>query len=280
MASKKKTSVKPAEQGGAVANYDYGEEHKGGGYEGTSGADYAIPFLAILQSNSPQVDGSKGPEVKIAEAEAGMLMNTVSMKLYDGAKKGVVFIPCITNRTYVEWKKRSQGGGGGGGFVARHDPDSEAVRKCVSSQPFGKYEINGNDLSETFYVYGILLDEETGETEMIIIAFSSTKIKKYKHVMYRLGSYKGRPPLYANRLRIKTFGDQNDKGYFQNFIIQPAIDDDVGKSLIPPKDGDEPNPLLLAGKQLKEQVLSGVVKADHKSEAVAAGTGDATDDAY
>lgn len=266
MAGKDGKTVAKSGPTGVGAVHDYGEEMAGQGFENTSGADYAIPFLGLLQSNSPEVDGSIDGR-KIEDAVPGMMMNTVSKELMDGVK-GVVIIPCMTAHEFIEWKDREKGGG----FVGVHATTSAIVQKAIASAAkFGQNKSpEGNDLSETFSIYGMLIekDGEPCEPEMIVVAFGSTKIKKYKQIMYRLRTVKGgaKFPLFAHTLRITSVNDKNAKGAFKNFEVQPAIENDVVKSLQPPMVGDAVNPLLTAGQQLKEQIQTGVLRAAHDSQ--------------
>ncbi len=271
MAAKKKNAVTKPEEGGALTTFDYGDD-AGVGYEHTSGADYAIPFLAILQSNSPQVDGSVDG-AKIKGALPGMLIDTVSMELYEAEEEGVVIVPCDTQHVFTEWIPRDKGGG----FVGIHTTDSDVVKKArEAAEKFGKYSHpeSGNDIVETFYMYGMhLADKDDPEPKgMFVIGFTSTKIKKYKQIMYRLRTFKGKPPLFAHRLRVMTVGEKNQYGAFKNFKIEP-VNGDIPSSLVPPKLDDQPHPILLHGRQLMEQVRSGLARAAFESQ-TAAGTGD------
>ena len=257
------------QQGGAIAAYDYGTE-AGAGFEGTKGTDLSIPFLAILQSNSPQVeaDDPKG-------AKAGMLFNTVTRELMDG-EKGLVFLPVHKDYAFVEWIPRTKGGG----FVAMHDPAGTEVAEAQAKfaqanngKKFGKLTIGDNDLVETFYVYGLILDEAGKSTLGFgVISFTSTKIKPQKDWFTSMYMLKGRPPLFANRARIRTFKDKNEKGTFFNFRIDP-FRENFAASLINPKEEAE---LLKEAKDFRDMVMKGVAKADFGSQNAAAGAnGDA-----
>lgn len=275
MVTKKDKEVAKQGPTGVGQAYDYGAD-AGVGFENTSSADYAIPFLAIMQSNSPEIDGSV-PGRELEGAKIGMLMDTVSRELFDG-DKGVIFVPCDTQHVFVEWKPRKEGGG----FVGVRQLNDEIVSKAVAAaEKFGKNKTDeGNELNETFYLYGLILEDEnaTEPMGMAVVAFTSTKIKKYKQVMYRLRTFKGRPPLFANRLRISTVPDSNEHGNFRNFKVEPAIGNSIAESLMPPTIGEgdkvEPNPVLIAGKQLMEQIRSGLARAAHESTSNAGGDGD------
>lgn len=241
------------EQATAVAQVvDYGDD-VGAGFENTTNDDMSIPFIQVLQSNSPQLKdvGDGGLE----GAKQGQLHNTVTNQLYNG-KEGLVLVPATTEHVHVEWKPRESGGG----FVGIHDSTSPVVQG--KGKTFGKFKMeNGNDLIETFYIYGVLLDGES-VVGPAVIPFSSTKIKAYKDLMTRLNTVQiitpsGRrnPPLFAHPLRMTTFADKNTKGDFYNVRLNSAAGNFVEGLLAPS------HPAFAAAKQLREMVNGGTVKA-------------------
>lgn len=239
--------------------FDY-SAYEGQGFESHTRDDYAVPFLGVLQSNSPLVETN-------AEARPGMLVNTVTQQLYSG-KEGVVFVPVDTTHNVLEWKPRNAGGG----FVAAHLMDSDIVKKAQDEQEFGKWKsVKGvetsNDLIETFAVYGILVDDK-GVSEQAIISFSSTKIKTYKRWMTKARTVQvqlpnGRrinPPLFAHKFRITSLSEKNAKGSFFNF----NIDFDGGsaeKARIPTSDA-----LFQSAVSFFEVLKSGGIKAAYDSQ--------------
>lgn len=254
---------------GAVVKYDYGTGMAGRGYTGTDVNDFTIPFISILQSNSPQVANESK---RISGAVPGMLFNTVTNRLISG-KEGFVFVPVTTAHVFGEWVPRNQGGG----FRGRHNVGSEVVVEALKSgrksekgnRPLTK---DGNELVETFYVYGFILDEAGAAdfSEMAVLAFTSTKIRKYKKAMTTARTCKAlaNAPLFVHQWRVKTVQESNSEGEFYNFDIVPAIggDDAVVASAIPPQtDEGQPHPLLAAALKLEEQILGGVAKADEAS---------------
>lgn len=201
--------------GGAVANYEGYADMAGQGFENQTSDDYTIPFLQILQGLSPQLEDND-------DLKVGMILNSVTGEVFQG-KEGVAFIPATTHHQYVEWKPRDQGGG----FVAVHEANSPMVKECIANQDFGVYKTpDGNDLIETFYVYGIVIDAE-GSPSQAVLSFSGTKIKKYKAwqttaktVQIALGDGRRIPaPLFAHRYRLTTVGEKNNKGSFSNWNI-------------------------------------------------------------
>ena len=224
MAKKKKTTAmaKKAEQTTDVTVFKGYEDFEGRGFQNQTNEDVAIPFLNILQALSPEVleDGVDG-------AKPGMLFNSVTQELYDE----VQIVPAITQHVFVAWKPRDQGGG----IVATYSVTDELVKAAKGrSTEFGKYEDGeGNDLVETFYIAGILSvnDEARG---MIMLAFTSTKIKAYKSIMGRIRPFQlvmedGRrvpPPLFAHLLTLRTESKKNPKGSFYVPVLTPQIGED------------------------------------------------------
>ena len=266
--SKEKNEVATQAPTGVPALYDYGA-NAGKGFSKTTQADFAMPFIAILQSNSPQIaDESE----RIAGAVPGMLHNTVTNRVTDG-KKGIVFVPCHTEHVFTEWVPRNKGGG----FSGRHELGSEVIAEAVNSgrrsekgnRPLLK---NGNELVETFYVYGLILDDvgAVDFSEMVVLAFTSTKIKKYKKMMTTIRTCKplANAPLFAHRLRVRTVQESNAQGTFYNFDISPAIegDDPTVASAISPVLGEQPHPLLVAGAKLEEQIVGGLARPNYESQ--------------
>jgi len=113
----------------------------GTGLEEASADDYAIPFLRILQSMSPQLKKSDGKYIQ--GAEEGNFFNTVTESVYDGTE-GVMIIPCAYKKKYIEWVTR----GNGGGFVS--DEHSASILKECKKDDNGRFMwTNGNQIAET-----------------------------------------------------------------------------------------------------------------------------------
>ncbi len=134
-----------------VAADDY-SAYAGMGFENMDRSDFAVPFLGVIQPVSPIINTN-------AEARPGMLINTVSSKLYDG-KKGVVIIPVSSKHTMIEWKDRDAGGG----YVGEYELGDPFIEKVKNEQEFGKYKkVKGeplsNDLIDTYTLYCILVNE-------------------------------------------------------------------------------------------------------------------------
>jgi len=261
---KKGEAALTTKEGGVLAPYDYGDA-SGSGFEETTADDFAIPFISILQSMSPQV--MKGKPEYLEGASAGNLFNTVTGEVYEG-EEGVIIVPCCRQFVTVEWLPREKGGG----LVGMHDPKGDLVTQAKSrAQEFGAWKTEeGNDLVDTFYLYSLILDsvdadEPTGLP--VVITFTSTKIKKYRQAMSKWRAIKGSPPLYAFRVRLRAVNDSNNKGDFYNYDMSPAVGSSYSECLLPPNHG-----VFQAGARFMEQVQSGTMRADFSSQQAAGGS--------
>lgn len=248
--------------GGVPAKIDF-EQDAGAGFEDVGRDDLAIPFIRILQSNSPQCDDDSGKYIK--GAKKGMLINNVTNEMFDG-DKGIVFIPCQKSQQYVEWLPRDDGGG----FMGRHDSDSEVVTKAkANADPnnFGKLKApNGNDLVQTYYIFGLAVLPD-GRVEQANLAFTSTQIKKYKQWITISNNIRRRradgtsyqPAMYSYRYRLTTVPEENKKGKFYGWRITFA-EGEAEKSIMT-------DPALYeACRQFHDAVSEGKVRPDYASD--------------
>jgi len=193
----------------------------GGGFEDADIDSYAIPFIAILQKNSPQCDDTKDEYVD--GAKAGMFFNTATGELFDGTK-GILVIPAHFRRSFVEWVPRDQGGGFRGSYGA-HEIDMTKLKRDESS---GRFLLeNGNELRDTRYHFCVRLTGDPATSEFCIIGLTSTQIKKSRQWMTRLRMLKvpdgkgGKvtPPTYGSVWRLTTVGEENAKGSWRGWKI-------------------------------------------------------------
>lgn len=273
MAKTKKDEIAEAPTNALAPVIDYGDDF-GAGLDDVGQDEAGIPFLKILQAQSPEVIG---PDGKIDGATAGMILNTGTADLTDE----VTIVPAIRQHVYVEWRPR----GKGGGIVALHQPGTELVEAAIAANAaaiangdasrkkagkkmaFGEfYTPEGNELVETFYVYCVVLDAEDRPSGFVVVPFASTAIKHYKkkfinrvrYCMVDDGSGRKRnPPMFAHRVKIGTAQESNDDGTWFNYQLTFAVDNNVQQSLMTPD-----NPAYLAGRELKAMVDGGDAKAD------------------
>ena len=191
----------------------------GQGVEGLGTDDLAIPFLNIIQSNSPQLNKREGKHIE--GSEVGMLFNTVTNELFDG-ESGVEVIPCAYQRTLVEWVPRDQEGG----FVASHDPESGILSRATKNERGQDVLENGNYLANTASHYIILLSPAFGLTQAVL-SMTSTQLKKSRKWNTQMvsqtitlpdGTVKPKPS-FAFAYTIKTMPESNKHGSWFGYEI-------------------------------------------------------------
>lgn len=265
--------VAKAQNTAVAETFDYGEDAHAG-FEGTTLNDLSIPFIKIMQSNSPEVE-----DELIEGVKSGDLVNSVTKEIL---KHPVVIQPVFKEAAVVEWVPRNKGGG----VAGRHELDSEvfldAIKKNNGSRippkdaegkriPFKSPD--GNDLVETYYIYCLILGEDGMSTEgFCVLSFASTNIKVYKDFLTSMYSLKGAPPIFANRVKLSTEKQKNESGTFYTYKISP-FGDTYRESLINPGT-DEGRSLLDEGKEFGKMIDNGLARADFDSIAGDGASGD------
>ena len=180
------------------------------GAENISQEDLALPFLKVLGQLSPEIN--KVHAKYIADAEPGMILNTVSGHLYDG-KKGIQVIPVHYKRQLVEWKDR---GASTGAPVAIHNADSDIMSKTTRDKSYKDRLPNGNYIENTANHFVILLGDSP-TTALISMKATQLKVsRKWNSMMMGL-KLQGKngmftPPTYSHIYKLKTVQMSNDKG--------------------------------------------------------------------
>lgn len=266
MATKKKTGdeVATTPKGGQLAMpFDYGDM-AGEGMEAMTSDDSAIPFLSILQAQSPQIVKD---DRLVEGAKPGMFINSID----DSLMSEFIFVPCATDHLFVEWRPRNQGGG----MVQRHDLNSGIMSKTKKGGQNGKKDVldNGNEIVETFYVVGFYMSDPDQEVPdgMAILAFTSSGITKYKKSIGELRKFSNKTPLFAHRLRVGTVQQSNAEGTWYNYEITPANQPEgdntfrngIVASLIKP--GGPQQAILEAARELAKDYRSGTAKVADES---------------
>jgi len=277
--SKKETAVATTTPAGLPAEYQSfaGPGGRGQGWDNVTAADIAIPFLNLLQDNSPQV--KKASASKIDGAEAGFFIDSVSNEIY--GDDGVIIVPVYTEPKVVEWIPRDEGGGGGGlvGVYEFNGPEHARAKAAAGGDVTKmRSEDGSNELKETFYMYAMILASEDAvefTNSGVMIAFSKSKIKPYRIGMGRINKVKGSAdlPLYCNRLRLKGVPDTGKGGDdYMNVQIEPIFTDkgtdpdNVIASRIPGTLDGQTHPLLLTAQKFYEGLVGGTVKVDYAQQ--------------
>lgn len=260
MATAKNAVAKTEDKNTDLTAYDYGE-HANAGFENTNQDDFAIPFLDILQGQSPEVES-------LPTAKPGMFHNTVTDDLFDG-KEGVSVVVCGTAHEFVEWVPRNQGGG----IVGRHAVNSDIVAEARKlAEKFNELKTpNGNDLVETFYAY-LIINLPEGPVPAVL-SCSSTRIRSYKAMMTKANMImvptpdgrKVKPPLFAHKFRLTTEKRKNTDGEWHTFVVAfDSEDKSAAKARLAPTDG-----LFQAAVEFNEVIRAGAFTTNEAGESKA-----------
>jgi len=213
--------------------------------------DLALPFLKILGQLSPEVNKRDGKYVE--GSEPGMIYNSVSGDLYDGAK-GIDVIPAFYKLEYVEWKDRGEGSGGP---VAVHDSSSDIMSQTKADANFKDRLPNGNYVEKTASHF-VIITGDSPTTALISMKSTQLKISRKWNSMMSGIKLKGKnglftPASFSHIYRLKTTQMSNDKGTWFGWDVSKAGPiTDTG--------------LYQQAKTFSESISKGSVKAKHGEE--------------
>lgn len=201
------------------ANIDFAQDARAG-MENTDRDSFAIPFLAIMQKGSPQVD--KDTDQYVEGAEVGDLMLTTSQELFkDGEGADIIF--CGYRRVFLRWAPRDSGGGFKGEMPV--DEVARARAEGKISDVEGKLFADNGDLVRDTRIHYILVRNEIGAWVHAVLSCASTQIKKSKMLMTQLDTYAAKggdgkpfnPPSFAHVFHAETLAESNDQGNWRGW---------------------------------------------------------------
>lgn len=262
---------------GLALPFDYGAD-AGAGMDVTMD-DLRIPMAVLAQTESKVL--IEGEAKYIAGGKPGDILNSAT-KEYIPGDVGILGIPSSIKTSVIEWLPDNQG------FVAEHAIDSDIAKNARAN---GNKTENGNDLVKTKTMVLTLVDDNLVPTGFIVVPFSSSKLAAWSDYFTKIDTAKAtrNAPIFANLIRIVSFDDKNRDGKrYKNYAMFPALNEagallstkgltakaavadvaaqgSVVKSLLDPTSAG-----VLAAKQLREQLLSGVAQIDRESSAEAA----------
>jgi len=225
----------------------------GTGLEEASADDYAIPFLRVLQSMSPQLKKSDGKYIQ--GAEEGNLFNTVTETVYDGTE-GVVLIPCAYKKKFIEWITRENGGG----FV--DDSHPATILKSCTKDDSGRFILeNGNQISETAEYYCIIAQDENAP-EQVLLSLTSSQLgfsRRWNTMLNnaRVQNAKGETvpaPMFSYMYNLTTIPQSNDQYSWMGLSVE--------------KSRPTPMPLAVAALEFMKAARSGDVEVRQEQEGV------------
>ena len=247
------------QQAGAVANLNI-EQFADAGFENVDSKSLALPFLKVLGQLSPQV--TQGDSQFIPEARAGMIYNTVTDELYDGAK-GITVVPCYYKLEYIEWKDREKGAVAP---VNVYSSDSDIMSKTTRGDD-GKDRLeNGNYIEETASHYVLIVEPDKSSTALLTMKSTQRKkSKKWNSMMMSLrqkrksGAGFFKPAPFTQRYSLKTVLEKNNLGSWFGWEIEHL-------------GGVDSEEIMKAAFDFYESCKKGSVRVNHNKEEQAAKT--------
>ena len=235
----------------------------GTGLEEAEAGDYAIPFLRILQSMSPQLKKSDGKY--IADAEEGNFFNTVTEAVYDGSD-GVLIIPCAYKKKYIEWVTRENGGG----FVSDQH-NIQTIGSCKKDDSGRFIMSNGNQLAETAEYYCIFAQDENAP-EQVLLSLTSSQLgfsRRWNTMLNnaRVINKAGEAvpaPMFAHTYRLTTIPQSNDQYSWMGLSVE--------------KEGPTSLPLATAALEFMKAARQGTVQVQQEQESVVTTTEEENED--
>ena len=173
------------------------------GFENVKQDSMALPILKLLQNGSGEAQ--KRNQNYVEGAEPGMLFNTVTKRLYDGAK-GIHVIPCHYKLEYQEWSDF----GTGSGRPEKIYPDTSDIKSKTTEDPTGKDRLpNGNYILTVGNHFVLIVDGDVAETALISMSSSQGKVsRKWNSMMMSIvlegqkGTYT--PPSFSHVYKLTT----------------------------------------------------------------------------
>jgi hypothetical protein len=228
----------------------------GMGLEGADKDSFAIPFIAMLQGLSPQLE-------TVDNAKPGLFINTITNEVF----KEVMVVPCAYQRRYLRWAPRDAGGG----YKGDYSPIDVETGKLlnVERSDDGRLRIDGDELKDTRNHF-VLVQSSTGVWQPALLSLSSTQIKKSKRWMsliqgIELRTPQGKPftpPSFSHVYKLTGIKEENAKGSWWGInveVVDPVSDQE----------------LYMKAREFSKQVAAGDVKVSEPvAEAVDEGGAD------
>jgi len=195
------------------------EDDAHAGFENVKQGSLALPILKLLQNGS--AEAQKRNQAYIEGAEPGMLLNTVTKKVYDGAK-GIDVIPCHYKLEYQEWSDF----GTGSGRPENIYPDNSDILTKTTQDALKKDRLpNGNYILTVGQHFVLILDSGTTESALISMSSSQGKIsRKWNSMMMSItldgkdGPYT--PASFSHIYRISTILNSGKGNQWYGYNVQ------------------------------------------------------------
>ena len=179
------------------------EDDAAHGFENVRTTSLALPILKLLQNSSGEAQ--KRNQNYVDGAEPGMLLNTVTKKLYDGAK-GVSVIPCHYKLEYQEWADF----GTGSGRPENIFPDGSDILDQTTKDGSGKDRLeNGNYILTVGQHFVLIVGDDGTEQALVSMSSSQGKVSRKWNSMMMSISFDGKngsytPPSFSHSYKLTT----------------------------------------------------------------------------
>ena len=177
-----------------------GDAHAG--FENVNTTSLALPILKLLQNGSGEAQ--KRNQNYVEGAEPGMFLNTVTKKLYDGAK-GIEVIPCHYKLEYQEWADFGTGSGRPENIFDAH---SDILSKTKNEMGKDRLD-NGNYILTVGQHYVLIRDGNSTENALISMSSYQGKVsRKWNSMMMSItldgknGPYT--PPSFSDKYKLTS----------------------------------------------------------------------------
>jgi hypothetical protein len=173
------------------------------GFENVKTESLAPPILKLLQNGS--AEAKKMNQNFIQGAEPGMILNTISKKIYDGAK-GISVVPCHYRLEYQEWSDY----GTGSGRPENIYPDTSDILTKTTQGPDGRDRLqNGNYILTVGQHFVLVVDGANIDPAMISMSSSQGKVSRKWNAMMMSITLDGKngpytPPSFSHIYKLST----------------------------------------------------------------------------
>ena len=200
------------------------EDDAAHGFENVKTTSLALPILKLLQNGSGEAQ--KRNQNYVDGAEPGMLLNTVTKKLYDGAK-GISVIPCHYKLEYQEWADF----GTGSGRPENIFPDGSDILAQTTKDGSGKDRLeNGNYILTVGQHFVLLVGDDGTEQALVSMSSSQGKVSRKWNSMMMSISFDGKngsytPPSFSHSYKLTTVlnSGKGNQWYGYNVIKEGPV---------------------------------------------------------
>ena len=202
------------------------EDDASSGFENVKTTSLALPILKLLQNGSGEAQ--RRNQNYVEGAEPGMLLNTVTKQLYDGAK-GVTVIPCHYKLEYQEWADF----GTGSGRPENIFPDGSDILAQTTQDGGGKDRLeNGHYILTVGQHFVIIVADGGAEQALISMSSSQGKISRKWNSMMMSISLDGKngpytPPSFSHAYKLTTVlnSGKGNQRYGYNIVKEGPVTD-------------------------------------------------------